>query len=528
MTGRAVPAPEIRVLLVDDDPEDHLLTSELLADVEEGGRTFVLDATQSYDEALAALQAGGHDVYLLDYRLGERNGVELLREAREAGCRAPIILLTGEGGIEADIAAMEAGADDYLVKGQIDGLLLDRAIRYAIERRRLEQRLLEAEKLETLAVLAGGLAHDFNNLLVGVLGNATVLRERVGADDDARAKVEQIELAARRAAELTNQMLAYTSQGRFFVQPLRLSSLVEELGALLDGAVAGNADLRRELGPTALVEGDPTQLRQVVLNLVTNASEALGEGGGTIAVRTRNLGADRRLLDELELGADGAGDAYVVLEVEDDGCGMDAETRARLFDPFFTTKLLGRGLGLAATLGIVRNHGGGIAIRSAPGEGSTFTVVLPAAAAAPAPSAAPGAGGLVTAAADAHVLVVDDEELACATATVMLEVGGMNVTTARSGEEALRLIDAAAAPFDVVLLDLTMPGLGGAETLRRLAAGGLGIPVVLTSGYSETEVTDLTGVAGYAGFLHKPYTHEQLLERISGALENGRAAAQPL
>lgn len=367
----------IRVLLIEDDPDDYVLTRDLLAQVP--ARSFEVSWEKTFTAGLDTLARGEHDVCIVDHNLGEHTGLELLRAATEGGRTAPVIMLTGSSQPQIDNAAMLAGADDFLVKGSIDPALLDRSIRYAIERRRLERRLVEAQKLESLGVLAGGIAHNFNNLLLVILGNASRVLGKLPPDSPMRDSIEQIELAGARAAELARDMLAYSGMGTLIVEPVDLPALVEETGRLVSAGrtTAVEIGYRFEDGLPPIV-ADATQIRQVLMSLMTNAAEALGATGGSIAVRADVV--DDVPLDGFRLAdADLAG-PYVRLEVEDSGAGMDGDTLANLFDPFFTTKFTGRGLGLAAVLGIVRRHGGAIRVTSELGSGTVTTLLFPSAA----------------------------------------------------------------------------------------------------------------------------------------------------
>jgi len=423
-----------------------------------------------------------------------------------------------------------AGRSRPTADGRRAGVLITRDITDKLhaeeEARRLQEQLLQAQKLESLGILAGGIAHDFNNLLVGILGNASLALADVSPESPLRETLEGIETAALRAGELTNQMLAYSGKGRFVVEPLDLSSLVEEMAHLLEASISKKACLRRELGRALpAVEADATQLRQLAMNLITNASDALGDRAGTIVLRTRHLRTPRE-----ELGRPLAGElerhGAVVLEVEDSGCGMDAETRARMFDPFFTTKFTGRGLGLAAALGIVRGHGGEIDVESRPGKGTRFRVLLPVCRGAvgrrtpnaPSPRSARGQG---------TVLVVDDERVVRAMASRILREAGFDVVCASDGHEALDVVRRTPAPPAAVLLDLTMPRLGGEETLRALRELHPEIPVVVTSGYSESEIATRFEGVRLEGFLHKPFRPRDLLDRIQAALAAGSEGSYP-
>jgi PAS domain S-box-containing protein len=391
--------------------------------------------------------------------------------------------------------------------------------RAAEERKQLEEQMQHVQKLESLGVLAGGIAHDFNNLLMAILGNADLALLALPPDSPARQHLQEIERASRRAADLCRQMLAYSGKGRFVVERHDLSELVREMTHMLEVSVSKRATVEyRFASDLPAVEADATQLRQIVMNLMTNASEALGDQRGTIAVTTGTRRFHRAFLRESLLGADLAEGDYVYLEVADTGCGMDAATRERIFDPFFTTKFAGRGLGLAAVLGIVRGHGGAIRVQSAPAQGSTFTVLLPA---------VPGVVRAETrrAGADADwqgagtVLLVDDEEAVRTVGARMLEWSGFQVLSVADGDEALAVYRQHADAIVCVLLDLTMPGLSGEETFAELRRLRGDVRVVLSSGYDADEVAGRFEGQGPAGFIQKPYTMEALRAALRRALQ---------
>lgn len=391
-------------------------------------------------------------------------------------------------------------------------------LRDVTERRQLEAQVQHAQKLESLGVLAGGIAHDFNNLLMGILGNAGLALMEMPLDSPARDSVEKIETAALRAADLTNQMLAYSGKGKFLVQLIQLARLVEEMTHLLETVISKKTALAFVFAPDLpQVEGDATQLRQVIMNLITNASDALGEGGGTITTRLAVEHSTREYLAETYLDDDLPAGDYVALEVTDTGCGMDAETVSRIFDPFFTTKFAGRGLGLAAVLGIVRGHKGAIKVTSAPGQGSTFKVLLPA---APSPKGvvADQPLRLVDYTGAGTVLIVDDEETIRSVTAKTLERFGYKVITARDGIEAVEAFRHSATEIALVLLDMTMPQMSGDEAFRAIRAIHPGARVILSSGFTEQEATDRFRGAGLAGFIQKPYRPTDLLAKIREVL----------
>ncbi len=386
------------------------------------------------------------------------------------------------------------------------------------ERRELEAKIQHAQKLESLGLLAGGIAHDFNNLLVGILGNAELAMDESGESSSLRDYLAGIQNAAHRAAELTHQMLAYSGKARFITEPVDLNALVREMGHLLEIAISKKITIRYDFCPDLpSVAADATQLRQVVMNLITNASEAIGDHSGLIRISTGLRDCDAATLSQASVGEPPPPGRYVFLEVADTGCGMTADTKARIFDPFFTTKFTGRGLGLAAVLGIVRGHRGALAVESEPGRGSTFRLLLPPATqrrdARPAPAAPP-----VHAESERTILVVDDEPGVRAVVRATLEQAGFGVLTATDGDDAILVFRQHMDAISCVLLDLTMPRKGGTEVIRELRAIRPDVPIVLTSGYDESDVVHRLGALELAGFVQKPYRGSDLLAAIHKAL----------
>ena len=385
-------------------------------------------------------------------------------------------------------------------------------------RRHLEAGVLEAQKLESLGVLAGGIAHDFNNLLVGVLGNARLALMHLPHESSERGTLEDIETAALRMADLTRQMLAYSGKGQFVIQRLSLNKLIEEIGQLLASVVSKRAQLRYSLSPLPMeVEGDLPQLRQLVMNLVSNASDALGDQDGVITVTTSLVRADREYLQAKFPESRLSEGEYVHLEVSDTGMGMDDGTRTKIFDPFFTTKFTGRGLGLPAVLGILRGHRGAVRVHSELGKGSRFELILPRA--SPQPQAVtlprPPVSSLRG---TGLVLVADDERGVRRVAARILREAGFEVLEACDGLEAVQIIDREKHRLCATLLDLTMPGLSGEEVLAHMRQVAPGIRVVLTSGYSEKEGSGHFASLGVSGFLPKPWTPEDLEDAFRVAL----------
>lgn len=374
----------------------------------------------------------------------------------------------------------------------------------------------QAQKLESLGSLAGGIAHDFNNLLCGILGGVELAMDELDAEHPARGALAIVQRTAREATELCRQLLAYSGRGRFVLEPVDLSELIGSVQKLLAVTARKNVNLRMELaqGLPAVI-GDASQLCHVVINLVANASEAIGAAAGTVTVCTGRMTCDDAYLRTTYLDDVLRPGEYVFVEVADNGCGMDPSTRERIFDPFFSTKFVGRGLGLAAVQGIVRSHAGAIKVYSEVGSGTTIKVLFPASVEAaterrPAP-AVPGWRG------QGLVLLVDDEPVVRAVGTRILERLGFEVVTAVDGLEALDVFERVRDRVVLVILDMTMPNLGGVATFRELRARDPGVRVVLTSGYNEQEATSHFNGKGLAAFVQKPFQLESLrstLERV--------------
>ena len=375
------------------------------------------------------------------------------------------------------------------------------------ERRLAATREREAEHAESLATLARGVGHDFNNLLGTILGEVDLTLARPLEDEELAESLRAIRRESLRAANLTAQLLAYAGKGTFAQSRLDLSRLVMQSSEHLEATVAKRAVLSFDVtGNLPRVLGDPVQLRQVLLHLVQNAAEALDGHAGSITVRTG-------LVEERAPDAQ-APVRSVRLEVADTGCGMDRETCSRVFDPFFTTKFAGRGLGLSASRGIVHAHKGTIAIASREARGTTVTVQLPCASSAAPARRRKRRASLPRGA--RSVLVVDDEEGLRRVAQRVLEREGFAVQVARDGVEALRLFKAKAAEIGVVLLDLTMPRMGGAEALREMRRVQPDVRVILMTGYADA--TEELRIEDLAGFLAKPYEPKQLVETVRRAL----------
>ncbi len=402
----------------------------------------------------------------------------------------------------------------------IIGLAIDVTERKQAEDTRLtlERRLLEAQKLESLGVLAGGIAHDFNNLLVSVLGNASLALGELPAHAPGREALRRIEQAARRGSELTRQMLAYAGKDTIALERVDVNAVVAETSDLLSVSIGKKVVMAYDLAPgLPAIEADPTQFRQAIMNLLINASEAIDGAEGTITVRTGavELGPDA-LRDTLH-PPEAAPGPHVCVEVRDTGCGMDAATTAKVFDPFFSTKFTGRGLGLATVLGAVRGHRGALAVTSAPGRGTTFRVYLPAAG-APARVEPPAAPSADEGPEGRTVLLVDDEEDVRAVTAHMLERLGCSVLQAGDGREGVDVFRAHERVIDAVIVDLTLPRLSGDRVFREIRTIRPDMRVILMSGYRDEKATAGLAEAGLAGFLRKPFSVGDLEKALGDAV----------
>jgi PAS domain S-box-containing protein len=390
------------------------------------------------------------------------------------------------------------------------------------DRLNLERQLLHSQKLESLGVLSGGIAHDFNNLLQALLGNLELALMRLPADAASRKNIDNAVNAAKNAAKLTNMMLAYSGKGLFVVKPLNLTDLVEENATMLGAAIPKSITLERHLDPNLpTVMADAGQLQQVVMNLITNAAEAIGDQIGKIGLSSGVKEFNQATLNSSRLEEKLPSGRYVWMKISDNGCGMDEVTLQKLFDPFFTTKFTGRGLGMSAVLGIIRAHKGAFLVESKPGGGTTVNVLLPISdhtKRAPENSADSAGSAKTTDHARGVILVVDDEDMIRGVCVSMLVELGFDVLSSASGEEALRLFREQGDRISMVLLDQVMPEMDGVTVFRELRRIRPGIKILLASGYSEQEVTERFNGLGLDGFIPKPFNFKQLTEELQRVL----------
>jgi two-component system cell cycle sensor histidine kinase/response regulator CckA len=527
---KKAPLEPIRLLLVEDSPDDAEL---LLRHLAQGGFQVQHERVQTDADMRASLARGGWDLIISDYSMPEFDGISAYAVLRDTGADIPFIFVSGNLGEDVAVEAMRLGVSDYFVKGRLKRLVpaIQRELRKIEERRRhlkaetalrhAEEQLRQAQKMEAVGRLAGGVAHDFNNLLTVIFGYTDLLL--AGASDPAETQLslQEIRRCAERAAALTRQLLAFSRRQVLQRRPLALNTVVMEVTSLLQRMIGEDVTLVCELDPKLeAVEADPGQIEQVLMNLAVNARDAMPRGG-RLTLRTSNV----------ELGEADAGEealdsplgAYVLLEVEDSGAGIDEETLAHIFEPFFTTKALGKGtgLGLATVYGIVSQSGGHVRVSSALGQGTCFRLYLPRCEQPVRPPEAPGApiggghNGVET------ILVVEDEESLREFVELVLRRRGYRVLMAPDAQQALALSRAFVGKIDLLLTDITLPGMDGRELARQLGVQRPDAQILLMTGYAHPQVLEEMEKGGI-GCVLKPFGSEDLLKGIRKALGSKR------
>jgi signal transduction histidine kinase len=509
---------QIDVLLVDDDDDDYLLTKDMLSGLD--GPEYAIHWVADSQSALRECHQGTYDVCLIDYRLGPENGIELVRELIADGNDMPIIVLTGQGDYRVDVEAAQAGAADYLVKGEISPTLLERTIRYAIQSnadmralRKSERELRQAQKMEAVGQLAGGIAHDFNNMMTAVIGFSELTLARLSEADPLREFVEEIKRAGERAGALTQQLLAFSRKQMLQMRILDLNGVVSEVEKLVQRLIADDIELVCVLDPDlGHVEADFGQLEQVIMNLAINASDAM-PAGGKLTIETANVELDSRFVD-IEPGS------YVLLAVSDTGTGMDERTVHQIFEPFYTTKEIGRGtgLGLSTVFGIVKQSGGDVSVYSVPGRGTTLKVYLPR------------VGGPVDAVevralddelprGSESILIVDDEDVVRRFELEVLTERGYTVIEAHDVPHALELSRSYPGRIDLLVTDVVMPTLSGPEVAERLARDRPDMRTLYTSGYASDAIVRHGVLEPGIAFLPKPLSRGALARKVRETLD---------
>jgi DNA-binding response OmpR family regulator len=507
-----------RILIVDDDTDFAEGVAELFA-----AQGYATAMANSQPEALREQFRFRPDVAIVDLCLGRSNGIDVIEDLKLENPEVSCIVLTAHADVDSAVRAMSKGVQHYLRK-PISGedllaVVQECCVRVASQqerqraenrRRVLESQVRRSEKLESMGVLAGGLAHDFNNLLVGMLGHVGLALMDLAPGHPARDELLAVEKAALRAADLCKQMLTYSGKGRFDKRPVQMGDLLLGLGGMLKQTLGEQIRLRLpDTTGIPPIEGDSAQLRQMMLNLILNAAEAIGDAEGLIDVGLSAQGFDEAALNEFAYRKDLPEGTYVCVEVRDNGVGMDSVTMQRIFDPFFTTKFTGRGLGMAAVLGIVHGHNGFIHLRSAPESGTTVLVGLPA----PAGMAAEEVDTTSLWGAGMGMLIVEDDDLLRNIVRKVLEEEGFRVWTAVDGLQGLDRFREHASEIHLILLDLILPGISGEEVYEEVRRTHPEVPVLVTSGWHAQDLSKVYRAENHAGFLPKPFQARDLLAR---------------
>jgi signal transduction histidine kinase len=508
---------EVRVLLVEDNPSDVLTMKEYLSD--QPVLDFKVHEAERLSEALAFLREQTCEVILLDLGLPDSQGIETLVQVR-AQTPVPVLVLTGLNDEGVGVQALQAGAQDFLVKNQTQGPLLGRAIRYAMERHRMEDAIVRAEKMQALGTLAGGIAHDFNNILLVVSGNAKLALEELPPDHSAHSNVLEIAKASSRGSALTKKILSFSRQQEIRRQPMQLQPVVEEALSQVRPSLPPQVEIRKHFGASLPpILADASQIQQIITNLVSNAADAIGDAPGQIEISACPLhlnGNGTSLSAKLPPGD------YVKLSVRDTGPGMDKPTLARAFEPFFTTKPQGRGtgMGLAIVHGIAKNHFGEVTTYSEVGKGTVFNLYLPACQDRPVelpvtvlPIVSKGQ----------RILYVDDEEPLVLLITRTLERLGYEVVGLTDPLEALRTLRHTPCDFHALVTDLSMPQMSGIDLAQEALQVCPRLPVVLTTGYIRPQDQEQARRIGVRELVLKPDTAEELgevLHRLLGGTED--------
>jgi signal transduction histidine kinase len=502
--------PPIRILLIEDDEDDYVLVRKLLS--QDTAVRYDLQWAPTYGAALEAMGKDRHDVYLLDYQLGDRTGLDLLHEVNGKGSTVPVIFLTGHADYEVDVEAVRAGASDYLVKSQISTDLLSRSIRYALERKRLERQLRQAQKLEALGTLSGGIAHDFNNILAAIIGFTELIRDHSLKDSRQQRHAARVLQAAMRGRALVKQMLTFSRRTEEEKKPVQLSSIVKETFAFLRQSIPSTISIRVNVNSeNGLIIADPVQVQQVIMNLATNAAHAMRAKGGVLDVELSDFSGSPS-------GEDPQEGPYMKLVVHDTGMGMGPDVVDRIFDPFFTTKGVGEGtgLGLSVVLGIVKQAHGHITVDSEQGKGSTFTVYFPKA--TKETEAEPETEDELPTGSE-QILFVDDEEALVEMGEDLLAELGYEVVCRMNSREALALVKDDPSRFDLVVTDQTMPEMTGLELASEILVIRPDMPIIMCTGYSQLVDADKARAAGIRAFVMKPLTKREIAGTIRKVID---------
>lgn len=504
---------QIQVLLIEDNPSDATLLKKALTKTKTSIQVR-LTHLESVTDAITYLNENETDVILLDFSLPDSIGLNTFQMLRDRYPDIPIIILTGHTADDIAIRSLKMGAQDFISKSEMDGRLLLRSLRYAVERHQLQielqlahKRQLLSQKLESLGLIAGGVAHDFNNLLGGISGNAELAEIKSNQSAEIKEFLKNIITACKRGGELCNQLMAYSGKGYLELTVCDLNEIIEELHPLIGVSLNKSAEVKYDLNKSILpVEVDSVQIRQIIMNLLTNASDALGDKPGIISVETGVFHLDPIFMQGNFWGADSIQEwkDYNYVKVEDNGSGMTQETISKIFDPFFTTKFSGRGLGLAAVLGIVQAHNGALKVSSHPGDGSCFWFLLPT---SHKRKSKKKKSIKVSKKWKGHgtVLIADDESDLRDALNHYSKCNGFKTLLAKDGLEAIEIFKEHKDEISIVLLDMTMPRMNGKELYDEIIKLTPDMRVILMSGYTEKKIEQEMNLSKSIAFIKKPF-----------------------
>ena len=506
---------QLRVLMVEDSPADAEIAIRALRRAGYDVQAQLVDAPERLQQLL---QTGGFDVVISDHNLRTWTGNDALKMVRQSQQEIPFIVMTGSLGDEAAVEYLKQGAADYVLKHRLEQL--PTAVEHVLSqfaRRKLEEQLRQAQKMEAIGQLASGVAHDFNNVLCAIVGYSDLLLDDSSLNWHARGRVTEIRAAANRAAEITQQMLAFSRKQVLQPRVLDLNAVVMESSKMLRRLITENIRLVTTLDPDLwAVRADPTQIVQIITNLAVNSRDAMPQGG-RLVIETSNATLDQTYADRHFQVQPGD---YVLLAVTDTGIGMDTETQHHIFEPFFTTKRgRGTGLGLSTVYGIVKQSGGYVWVYSEPGRGTTFKIYFPRVEGKAAPLAGGSHRGASLGGSETILLVEDDVALRELNREQLKSLG-YNVLPAPNGEAALQLVKEHSGEIHLLLTDVVMPGINGRELAERLQQQRPAIKVLYVSGYTENVIQQEILNSGVA-FLQKPFGREVLGKKLRELLDRG-------
>ncbi len=510
----------IKVLLIDDNPGDVKLIQHTLS--AQNRLEFLIESGERLNTGIQMLRNKQYHLLLLDLSLPDSQGLETFSRVKPLARDLPIIVLTGLNDEEIAIQAVRKGAQDYIVKDDMNTGLLVRAICYAIERskaeekrRWLEMKMLYAQKLESLNVLSEGVARNFSSLMTAIIGNSELAQEKVPEVTPGYANIQKITRSATQAAELINQMLAYAGKGRFIVETLNISKLVEETKPMIETNIPNRILIEYELNhEIPLIKADVPQIQQMIINLITNSVEAIGTQSGNITLRVFGVRADARWLHDSFFTGEIAPGTYTCLQISDTGQGISPENRARIFDPFFTTKFTSRGLGLAAVHGIIRGHNGAVRVTSQVGKGTKIVILLPAIKKRLQP-ASEEVPCYETAKQSPTIIMVEELEELSQIAKIRLEQAGFNVLMVDTNKHALQILQRKEKNVQMAIVDLPRPEEGILDTLTLFREHVPHLKLIITSGYDENNCPIDQTLLPIDGMVKKPYRFEVLIEKIN-------------